>query len=101
MRELAIYHGNEEWVLKGVAIDFCAEFVKLGIDSVTFGSFNGPSLKSKWHMFVQQGQLSEHVRVNGTANLERLMSFYLDVGNFNRQFPTSVTLLYLCLLCSF
>ena len=87
MRELAIYHGNEEWVLKGVAIDFCAEFVKLGIDSVTFGSFNGPSLKSKWHMFVQQGQLSEHVRVNGTANLERTLCLFthLDVGNFNKS----------------
>ena len=59
--KIAIFHGNEKWVLRGLAIDIEKAMIKVGIkvkrcevDLVN----PGPPPAANFYLFVQQGQLA-------------------------------------------
>lgn len=58
--KIAIFHGNEVWVLRGLAIDIQKALTKLGI-SVSRHQVNllepGEIPAADWFLFVQQGQM--------------------------------------------
>lgn len=57
--DIAIYHGDESWALKGLGVDFEKAFQQLNLSTVrTDQVFTGiKPLKAQYHFFVQQGQL--------------------------------------------
>lgn len=58
-KDIAIYHGDEQWALKGLGVDFEKAFQSLGLSTVrTDKVFQGiMPLDAHYHFFVQQGQL--------------------------------------------
>ena len=58
---IAIFHGNEVWVLRGLAIDIEKALIKLGV-SVSRHQVNliepGEIPAADWFLFVQQGQMN-------------------------------------------
>ncbi len=66
--KIAIFHGNERWILRGLAIDIEKSLRKLGIE-VTRHEVNltspGTIPDADWFFFVQQGQLNEILRAWG------------------------------------
>ena len=59
--KIAIFHGNERWILRGLAIDIEKSLRKLGIE-VTRHEVDldspGTIPDADWFFFVQQGQLN-------------------------------------------
>ena len=67
---IAIYHGDEEWVLKGIGQDLAFAFKSIGYSvSTTDQVFKKVRLNADYHIFVQQGQL------NFNCDNNRLRSF--------------------------
>lgn len=87
---LSIYHGNEEWILKGVAVDIEASFNKLYPEFPVqrIESFTNIISKSEYHLFVQQGQLQAFVIKNGPTLLQRTICIFthFDIS----QFPVDI-----------
>ena len=56
---LSIYHGNEDWILKGFGLDIEKAFRRLypTYPLERLESFTSKIGQSKYHFFVQQGQL--------------------------------------------
>ena len=74
---LSIYHGNEDWILKGLAVDLHKSFSKLYPDYQVerFESFTQNVGKMSHHLFVQRGQLKAFVQANGDSILRRLCAY--------------------------
>ena len=64
--DIGIYHGDEAWALRGLGIDFERSFQKIGYSTVrTDQVFRGiRPLNTKYHFFVQQGQLCHFATQN-------------------------------------
>ena len=65
---IAIFHGNERWILRGLAIDIETALKKIGasvsrheVDLISPGEIP----KADWFFFVQQGQLNTILRAWG------------------------------------
>jgi len=90
---LTIYHGNEEWVLKGIAVDLQKALKEFGVDAYRWGSFTerNPIGAKGYHFFVQQGQLLEYTKKNGTKHLKRTICLFthIDTMNFNKNLLNS------------
>ena len=73
MTSLSIYHGNEEWILKGLGVDLHRAFNQFAphIAVSRFESFTNNVGNSDYHFFVQQGQLTAFVSKNGTSLLPK------------------------------
>lgn len=72
----ALYHGNEEWVLKGIATDLQASLLSLNASAERSDAFKDPWSDAETHIFVQQGQLLRHVQREGTAHLSQSICLY-------------------------
>lgn len=59
--KIAIFSGNEKWVLRGLAIDLEAAFKGIGINAKRYEvDLSNPGIEppdADWYFFVQQGQL--------------------------------------------
>ena len=83
--KIAIYHGNEEWVLKGIGQDLAAAFRSLGYSvNTTDKVFKKVRLNADYHVFVQQGQLNSNCDDNPNNVPEGAICLFthLDVKNF-------------------
>ena len=82
-----IYHGDEDWVLKGIGQDLASSLALiLGVTvQTTDAVFKGVRLKTDFHIFVQQGQLNENCKLNNGSvpNNSICLFTHLDVSNFN------------------
>ena len=76
MTDFALYHGNEEWVLKGIAVDLERSLRALGKSTVRSDAFEQPWSTADIHVFVQQGQLIRHVQREGPAHLSNSICLY-------------------------
>ena len=87
---LSIYHGNEDWILKGFGLDIEKAFRALypTYPLQRFESFTQKVGKSKYHFFVQQGQLIEFVKKNGVDYLAQSICIFthFDIN----QFPVKI-----------
>ena len=82
-----IYHGDEDWVLKGIGQDLATALLSTGKASVssTDQVFHGKRLPTDFHIFVQQGQLNANCRFHNNqvpANTICLFT-HLDISNFS------------------
>ena len=66
-KDIAIYHGNEKWALRGLGIDFEKAFSSLGLTTTRSESFSCKPLNAKYHFFVQQGQLLRFAAYNSNS----------------------------------
>ena len=86
MSKIGIYHGDEDWVLKGIGQDLARALSKLSGISVetTDRVFKGHRLDADFHIFVQQGQLNTNCKLNNNTMLNGTICLFthLDVGNF-------------------
>ena len=58
--KFAIFHGNERWILRGLAIDIEKSLLKQGIEVSRYEvDLRNPGKipEADWFLFVQQGQL--------------------------------------------
>ena len=76
MVQFALYHGNEEWVLKGIAVDLEKSLKALGKTTVRSDAFKEPWCTADVHFFVQQGQLVRHVQREGPSHLSDSICLY-------------------------
>ena len=76
MAQYALYHGNEEWVLKGIAVDLERSLRALGLSTVRSDAFKEPWASAEFHLFVQQGQLLRHVQREGPKHLSNSVCLY-------------------------
>ena len=87
---LTIYHGNEDWILKGFGLDIEKAFRALypAYPLQRLESFTKKVGQSKYHFFVQQGQLSAFVQKNGSELLPHSICIFthFDVN----QFPVKI-----------
>ncbi|WP_071991477.1 glycosyltransferase [Synechococcus sp. CC9616] len=86
MTEIGVYHGDEEWVLKGIAQDLANSLEKVKSISVlrTDQVFKGKRLDAEYHIFVQQGQLNKNC-LNKKENVPDgtiCLFTHLDITNF-------------------
>ena len=86
MPSIGIYHGDEEWVLKGIGQDLANAFKKLGFSNVytTDEVFKRTRLKTDIHIFVQQGQLNANCDKSPSLVPENTVCLFthLDISNF-------------------
>ena len=85
--DITFYHGNEEWVLKGIAVDFQRSFDSLNLTTSRLESFTKARPASKYHFFVQQGQLLHHCNALGEDALNSTICLFthLDIANFRKK----------------
>ena len=85
--DITFYHGNEKWVLKGIAVDFQRAFDSLNITTDRLESFTGVRGVSKFHFFVQQGQLMHHCNSLDENILPSTICLFthLDISNFRKH----------------
>ena len=76
MARFALYHGNEEWVLKGIAVDLERALKPLGVSTVRSDAFSEKWCSADLHVFVQQGQLLRHVQREGPKYLSTSVCLY-------------------------
>ena len=84
--KIGIYHGDEDWVLKGIGQDL-AKFLSTqpGVTVVTTDQvFEGVRLDADVHIFVQQGQLNANCKKNKNLPPPGTICLFthLDVQNF-------------------
>jgi len=83
---IGIYHGDEEWVLKGIGQDLAKALRSFeGINVTTTDQvFKGERLASDVHVFVQQGQLNANCCSDPSNVPDNSVCLFthLDVGNF-------------------
>ena len=83
---LSIYHGNEDWILKGFGLDIEKAFRRLypTYPLERLESFTSKVGQSKYHFFVQQGQLMAFVEKNGSEFLPQSLCIFthFDVNQF-------------------
>ena len=87
---IAFYHGNEEWILKGLGVDLHKAFASLYPDypSQRIESFTAHVANTNFHFYVQQGQLASFVRKNGTGVLNKSICLFT---HFDKdQFPLKI-----------
>ena len=77
MSDFALYHGNEEWVLKGIAVDLERSLRALGKSTERSDAFKEPWRTADLHIFVQQGQI-RHVTVRVHLTLSRFVYTHYD-----------------------
>jgi len=87
MKTIALYHGNEEWVLKGIARDL-GDCLKLLSHHVVYSDpFTGDWIAyADLHIFVQQGQLLTLCkRKDGRSFLHKSVCLFthFDITSFN------------------
>ena len=67
--KIAIFSGNEKWILRGLAIDIQEAFVKSGIEAKHYElDLVNPGIdppEADWYFFVQQGQLNSILKAWG------------------------------------
>ena len=67
--KIAIFSGNEKWILRGLAIDIQKAFVKSGIEAKHYElDLVNPGIdppEADWYFFVQQGQLNSILKAWG------------------------------------
>ena len=84
--KIGIYHGDEDWVLKGIGQDLANSLAKIPGLSIqtTDRVFKGERLRTDYHVFVQQGQLNANVKRNNNTMPKNTICLFthLDVGNF-------------------
>ncbi len=87
---LSIYHGNEEWILKGFGVDFEKSINKLfpSYNVQRFETFTNHIGETQFHFFVQQGQLKSFVEKNGTDLLSKSICIFTHFDI--RQFPVQM-----------
>ena len=87
---LSIYHGNEEWILKGLAVDLHKSISQLfpNLHVERFESFTDIVGKTKYHFFVQQGQLHSFVKKNGSHLLGNSICLFTHFDL--KQFPVEI-----------
>ena len=75
MTLLSIYHGNEDWILKGFGVDLETSFRKVtpSLNVERHESFTDIVGRGDYHLFVQQGQLFHHVRTKGSSRLPKTL----------------------------
>ena len=87
---LTIYHGNENWILKGFGLDIekAFRFLYPTYPLERLESFTKKVGQSKYHFFVQQGQLMAFVKKNGSQLLPQSICIFthFDVN----QFPVAI-----------
>ena len=90
MTLLSIYHGNEDWILKGLAVDLEKSFRKVtpSLNLERHESFTGVVGRGDYHLFVQQGQLLNHVRSKGLSRLSKTLCIFTHLQV--KQFPVDV-----------
>ena len=90
MTSLSIYHGNEEWILKGLGVDLHRAFNQFvpQIDVSRFESFTNHVGSSDYHFFVQQGQLSAFVSKNGMSLLSKTICLFTHFDS--NKFPCEI-----------
>ena len=83
---LSIYHGNEDWILKGFGLDIEKAFRTLypTYPLQRLESFTDKVGQSKYHFFVQQGQLMAFVEKNGSDFLPQSICIFthFDINQF-------------------
>lgn len=86
MVSIGIYHGDEDWVLKGIGIDLSKALEVFPDVAVkrTDQVFKGRVLDSDCHVFVQQGQFYAHCKRNNGRVLKNSVCLFthLDIANF-------------------
>ena len=84
---LSIYHGNEEWILKGLAVDLHKSIDQLfpGLHVERFDSFTEFVGQTKYHFFIQQGQLQAFVKKNGVEFLPNTICLFTHFFSFLRS----------------
>jgi len=85
---IAIYHGDEEWVLKGIGQDLAFAFKSIGYSvSTTDQVFKKVRLNADYHIFVQQGQLNFNCdnNPNRVPKGSICLFTHLDVRNFKPE----------------
>ena len=87
---LTIYHGNEDWILKGFGLDIEKAFRNLypNYTLERLESFTNKVGQSKYHFFVQQGQLMAFVAKNGPELLSRSICIFTHFDI--KQFPVNI-----------
>lgn len=87
---LSIYHGNEDWILKGFALDIETAFRRLypAYSFQRLESFTSKVGQSKYHFFVQQGQLMAFVAKNGADLLPQSICIFTHFDI--KQFPVNI-----------
>lgn len=87
---LSIYHGNEDWILKGFGLDIEKAFRNLypNYTLERLESFTNKVGQSKYHFFVQQGQLMAFVAKNGPELLSRSICIFTHFDI--KQFPVNI-----------
>ena len=94
--KFAIYHGDEEWVLKGIGQDLASALNKLKSKKYVANSisvtttdkvFHGVRLEADYHIFVQQGQLNVSISGNPDSLPHQTICLFthLDIKNFKPQ----------------
>ena len=82
-----VYHGDEDWVLKGIGQDLAASLLATGKASVstTDQVFHGKRLHTDYHIFVQQGQLNINCRFHNNQVPPNTICLFthLDISNFS------------------
>ena len=86
MTSLTIYHGNEEWILKGLGVDLHRALNQF-VPEITVSrleSFTSKIGNSDYHFFVQQGQLAAFVAKNGTSLLPKTICLFthFDINKY-------------------
>ena len=90
---LCIYHGNENWILKGIALDLQSGFVKACSDfrverAETNGDFSDVNQSPlKYHLFLSVTQLNLFVRSheNKLPPYTLLLFTHFDASQFNSE----------------
>ena len=87
---LSIYHGNEEWILKGFGVDLARAFSRKfpNIHVERYESFISSPGSTKFHLFVQQGQLSQFVSKSGEHLLSSTICIFTHFDI--KQFPCKI-----------
>ena len=92
--DLAIYHGNEVWALRGLAIDFEKAFQAIGLTTVRTDKVfqKVGQLDAKYHLFVNQGQCYQFASNNREIPRNSISLFTHMVA---KRFQSEVKLLNL------
>ena len=89
MKTIGVYHGDEDWVLKGIGQDLSKSLAEINRFKVktTDRVFKSVRLDADYHVFVQQGQLNKNCR-NNSDNVPKnsiCLFTHLDIGNFKPE----------------
>ena len=90
MTLLSIYHGNEDWILKGFGVDLETSFRKVtpSLNVERHESFTDVVGRGDYHLFVQQGQLFHHVRTKGSSRLPKTLCIFTHLQV--KQYPVDI-----------